>query len=165
MEAPEKPLVSFVLLSYNQEDFIIESVRSALSQTYEPLEIILSDDCSISDNRHRSLGRIAARGADDETTETEPFAAVQGQGGAGGITRRADAWRSWPSSLTCIRTRSPSGSSRRWRTWPQAFDKGAAGEIAEAERTALHAKIGQLTLERDFLDRAFSKARKLNAKR
>jgi transposase len=46
-----------------------------------------------------------------------------------------------------------------------AFDKGAAGEIADAERTALHAKIGQLTLERDFLDRAFSKARKLNAKR
>jgi len=46
-----------------------------------------------------------------------------------------------------------------------AFDKGAAGEIAEAERKDLHAKIGQLTLERDFLERAFSKARKLNAKR
>ena len=46
-----------------------------------------------------------------------------------------------------------------------AFHRGAAGEIAEAERKELHAKIGQLTLERDFLDRAFSKARKLNAKR
>ena len=46
MNAPERPLVSFVLLSYNQEDFIIESVRSALEQTYQPLEIILSDDCS-----------------------------------------------------------------------------------------------------------------------
>lgn len=46
-----------------------------------------------------------------------------------------------------------------------AFDKDAAGEIAEAERKDLHAKIGQLTLERDFLERAFSKARKLNAKR
>ena len=46
-----------------------------------------------------------------------------------------------------------------------AFDRGAAGEIAEAERQELHAKIGQLTLERDFLERAFSKARKLNAKR
>jgi len=48
-------------------------------------------DSSISDKSHRSLGRIAARGDDDETTETEPFAAVQGQGGAGGSTRRADA--------------------------------------------------------------------------
>jgi transposase len=46
-----------------------------------------------------------------------------------------------------------------------SFDRGAAGEIAEAERKELHAKIGQLTLERDFLDRAFSKARKLNARR
>lgn len=31
-----------------------------------------------------------------------------------------------------------------------AFDKGAAGEIAEAEHKELRAKIGQLTLERDF---------------
>ena len=42
----DKPLISFVLLAYNQEEFIRESVKSALDQTYEPLEIILSDDCS-----------------------------------------------------------------------------------------------------------------------
>jgi transposase len=46
-----------------------------------------------------------------------------------------------------------------------AFDKDAAGPIAEAELKELHAKIGQLTLERDFLERAFSKARRLNARR
>lgn len=45
----EKPLVSFVLLSYNQETFIQEAVMAALSQTYEPLEIIISDDCSRDD--------------------------------------------------------------------------------------------------------------------
>ena len=44
-------------------------------------------------------------------------------------------------------------------------NKDAAGEIAEAERKYRRAEIGQLTLERDFLERAFSKARKLNAKR
>ena len=42
----EKPLVSFVLLAYNQEQYIREAVEGALAQTYTPLEIILSDDCS-----------------------------------------------------------------------------------------------------------------------
>jgi glycosyltransferase involved in cell wall biosynthesis len=42
----ENDLVSIVFISYNQELFIRESVISALSQTYSPLEIIFSDDCS-----------------------------------------------------------------------------------------------------------------------
>lgn len=42
----ERPLVTFALFAYNQEKFIREAVEGALSQTYEPLEIILSDDCS-----------------------------------------------------------------------------------------------------------------------
>ena len=40
------PLVSFVLLAYNQEKFIREALEGAFSQVYSPLEIILSDDCS-----------------------------------------------------------------------------------------------------------------------
>ena len=40
------PLVSFILLTYEQEKFVEEAVRSALRQTYEPLEIIVSDDAS-----------------------------------------------------------------------------------------------------------------------
>jgi glycosyltransferase involved in cell wall biosynthesis len=42
----EKPLASLLLVTYKQEKFVREAVRSALEQTYEPLEIILSDDCS-----------------------------------------------------------------------------------------------------------------------
>lgn len=42
----EKPLVSYVLTAYNIEDFIEESVKCAFAQTYENLEIVLSDDCS-----------------------------------------------------------------------------------------------------------------------
>lgn len=42
----ERPLVSFVMLAYNNEKYIRESVKGALSQTYSPLEIIISDDCS-----------------------------------------------------------------------------------------------------------------------
>lgn len=41
-----RPLVSFILLAYNQERYIREAVEGAFSQTYSPLEIILSDDCS-----------------------------------------------------------------------------------------------------------------------
>ena len=40
------PLVTFALFAYNQEEYVAEAVRSALAQTYMPLEIILSDDCS-----------------------------------------------------------------------------------------------------------------------
>lgn len=46
-----------------------------------------------------------------------------------------------------------------------AFDKDAGGQVSETELKDLHAKIGQLTLERDFLERAFSNARGLNARR
>lgn len=39
-------LASFVVVAYNQEKYIREAVEGAFSQTYSPLEIILSDDCS-----------------------------------------------------------------------------------------------------------------------
>ena len=45
-----------------------------------------------------------------------------------------------------------------------AFDRGAAEAATEAELKDLHAKIGQLTLEVDFLERASSKARLLGAR-
>lgn len=37
---------TFILFAYNQERFVGEAVRAALAQAYEPLEIVLSDDCS-----------------------------------------------------------------------------------------------------------------------
>ncbi|MCX7856947.1 MAG: glycosyltransferase [Deltaproteobacteria bacterium] len=46
IEIEDRPLVTFALLAYNQERFIREAVEGAFSQTYSPLEIILSDDCS-----------------------------------------------------------------------------------------------------------------------
>lgn len=42
----EKPLVSFCIFSYNQEDFILDALEGAVSQHYDNLEIIISDDCS-----------------------------------------------------------------------------------------------------------------------
>ena len=45
-ELTEKPLVTFALFAYNHEKYIREAVEGDLAQTYSPLEIILSDDCS-----------------------------------------------------------------------------------------------------------------------
>ncbi len=42
----EQPQVTFALFAYNQQPFIEEAVAAALAQTYAPLEIIISDDCS-----------------------------------------------------------------------------------------------------------------------
>lgn len=40
------PLVTFALFAYNQEKYVRAAVKGALAQTYENLEIIISDDCS-----------------------------------------------------------------------------------------------------------------------
>lgn len=52
------PLLTFALFAYNQERFIRDAVLAALSQTYSPLEVILSDDCS-SDATYDVMREIA----------------------------------------------------------------------------------------------------------
>lgn len=54
-----RPLVTFALFAYNQEAFIREAVEGAFAQTYSPLEIILSDDCS-SDRTFQIMQDMAA---------------------------------------------------------------------------------------------------------
>lgn len=56
---PDRPLVTFALFAYNQEDYIREAVEAALAQTYVPLEIILSDDCS-TDRTFEIMQELAA---------------------------------------------------------------------------------------------------------
>lgn len=41
-----RPTASLVIITYQQERYIRDAVMSALAQTYSPLEIIISDDCS-----------------------------------------------------------------------------------------------------------------------
>jgi glycosyltransferase involved in cell wall biosynthesis len=60
MSLSEKPLISFVVLSYNHSDFISESLNGALNQNYPKLEIIISDDNS-SDNTHVLIQDIVAK--------------------------------------------------------------------------------------------------------
>lgn len=42
----EEPLVSMLVLGYNQEHLIRKAIEGAFAQTWSPLEIVLSDDCS-----------------------------------------------------------------------------------------------------------------------
>ena len=41
-----RPLITFLVASYNQEKYIREAVEAAFAQTYSPLEILISDDGS-----------------------------------------------------------------------------------------------------------------------
>jgi glycosyltransferase involved in cell wall biosynthesis len=56
----DRPLLTFALFAYNQERFIADAVQGALSQTYSPLEVILSDDCS-SDRTFEIMQELAAK--------------------------------------------------------------------------------------------------------
>lgn len=42
----EMPLITFAIFAYNQEKYIQQAIDGAFSQTYSPLEIIISDDAS-----------------------------------------------------------------------------------------------------------------------
>jgi glycosyltransferase involved in cell wall biosynthesis len=55
-----RPLISFCLFAYNQGKYIREAVEGAFNQTYSPLEIILSDDCS-TDNTFEIMQEMAAK--------------------------------------------------------------------------------------------------------
>jgi glycosyltransferase involved in cell wall biosynthesis len=59
MTTIERPLITFAIIAYNQERFVHEAVEGALSQTYSPLEIILSDDCS-TDGTFEIMQKMAA---------------------------------------------------------------------------------------------------------
>jgi hypothetical protein len=51
--------VTFVVCSYNQERYIREAVESAFAQTFHPMEILLSDDCS-TDRTFEIMEQMAA---------------------------------------------------------------------------------------------------------
>ena len=41
------PLVSVILTTYNSAKFVVETLESARAQTYQRIELIISDDCSV----------------------------------------------------------------------------------------------------------------------
>jgi len=57
--ATDRPLVTFAVFAYNQERFIRQAVEGAFAQTYSPLEIVLTDDCS-SDQTFELMRKLAS---------------------------------------------------------------------------------------------------------
>lgn len=41
------PLVSIIVITYNSSEFVLETLESIKKQTYQNIELIISDDCSI----------------------------------------------------------------------------------------------------------------------
>ncbi|PMB10264.1 glycosyl transferase, partial [Fischerella thermalis CCMEE 5328] len=42
----QTPLVSIITPTYNRPDYLKQALKSAISQTYQNIEIIVSDNCS-----------------------------------------------------------------------------------------------------------------------
>ena len=55
----QKPLVTFAIIAYNQQDYICDAVEAAFSQTYMPLQIVISDDCS-TDKTFKTIKEMAS---------------------------------------------------------------------------------------------------------
>lgn len=51
---------TILFLAYNQQEFVAQAAQSCLAQVGEPLEIILSDDCS-TDNTYAILQQVASQ--------------------------------------------------------------------------------------------------------
>lgn len=45
-DALEQPLVSIIVITYNSSKYVLETLESAKAQTYQNIELIMSDDCS-----------------------------------------------------------------------------------------------------------------------
>jgi len=58
MKNKHRPLITFSVTAFNQENFIREAIQGAFDQTYSPLEIILSDDCS-EDSSFKIMNKMA----------------------------------------------------------------------------------------------------------
>jgi glycosyltransferase involved in cell wall biosynthesis len=55
----DRPLVTLLVLAFNQEAYVEHAVRAALAQTYSPLEILVSDDAS-TDGTWKAIERSTA---------------------------------------------------------------------------------------------------------
>ena len=105
------------------------------------------------------------RSSDHETTPSEPFPGVQVQSSASGTPWRQDL------GGTCSAARHSSQSDHDLEepaagARPELFANGHSGS-ADSERRIqeLHAKIGELTMERDFLSNALGRFPAASAKR
>ena len=102
---------------------------------------------------------------DEQTTAPEPYTGLQGESGAGRIkgdrtlAQLAEHFDVHPNQITTWKAQLEGRAS-------DIFGSGSPAPSTPAvDVKSLHAKIGELTLENDFLEGALSKAGLLSAKR
>ena len=61
----DRPLVSFVLLTYNQEHDVQAALAGAFAQDYRPLQLIISDDGSTDQTKVHIREYLAHNERDD----------------------------------------------------------------------------------------------------
>ncbi len=66
-------LVSIIIPVYNQAHFLLDSIPSALEQTYKDIEVVVCDDGS-TDNTSEMAGKLGARVVKHEINKGLPFA-------------------------------------------------------------------------------------------
>ncbi|SPD62572.1 protein of unknown function (plasmid) [Cupriavidus neocaledonicus] len=95
---------------------------------------------------------------DDETKQTDPLGNLQAKVAMAALkaTRR---WRNWPSSMTCTRARSRSGSNS-WRSTPRRVRRRQNQDCGRAAggREGAACKDRPIDTENDFLEHALGKA-------
>ena len=64
MAKADHPLVSMIVLCYNQARFVVETLESVKVQTYKPTELIILDDCSSDDSVTRIENWLRENGID-----------------------------------------------------------------------------------------------------
>ena len=104
-----KPLVSILIPAYNAEEWIADTLQSAIAQTWQRKEIIVVDDGS----RDRTA-EVARRFASKEVA----VVSTENQGAAAAATMLCSSAKGttssgWTRMIFWRRTRS-SGSLRRW---------------------------------------------------
>lgn len=67
-----KPLVTIAVVTYNSSKYIIDTLESAKAQTYDNIELIVSDDCSTDNTVEISRKWIADNGNRFKRTELIP---------------------------------------------------------------------------------------------
>jgi len=99
----------------------------------------------------------------EQTTPPEPLTGLQGEGGAGGREGRP---HNRPARRAFHANQITAWKSQLEGSASEIFGSGGGTPAIPAiDVKSLHAKIGELTLENDFLEGALTKAGLLSAKR
>jgi glycosyltransferase involved in cell wall biosynthesis len=81
MKMHDRPLVSFIVKTYNQERYVDSVLQGAFAQTYRPIEIVVSDDGSTDGSVTRIRQAVAGAGfVEPVSVETRDGAEIERYG-------------------------------------------------------------------------------------